>query len=278
MRFTCSQIKFFSPEHFRVLLAVEMGSKNHEAVPVELIEKISNAKCNLQNVITDLLKQKFIKKIQDIDYEGYALTYTGYDNLALYALQKEGVLLGVGRKIGVGKESDVYLGISPEQKLVCIKIHRLGRVCFKTVKKNREYHQGRKYASWMYLSRLSAEREFSLMQAIHKTIPIPDPISRNRHIVVMRYLEHYTTLSKIPKSQNAFPLQLKQTLLTILEKIKELGYVHGDYNEFNIMIRNDYQQVKIIDFPQMLPVTDRKAEEYYQRDKECIDLYFKNLQ
>ncbi|KAI5187354.1 RIO kinase 2 [Nematocida homosporus] len=277
MRFTCSQIKFLSPEHFRILLAIELGSKNHESVPLSLIQSISKAKCNLDSIITDLVKQKFIKGIPYTGYEGYALTYTGYDNLALYALQKEGKLWGVGGKIGVGKESDLYLGMSPEKKLVCIKIHRLGRVCFKTVKLNRDYHQNRKYTSWMYLSRLSAEKEFEHMTRLWGKIPIPRPISQNRHVVVMEYLENYTTLCKIPKTGNTLPRQLKPTLLKILEDMAELGYAHGDFNEFNIMIRNDYQKVKIIDFPQMVPIDDPRGPEYRERDRTGLDAYFKEF-
>ncbi|OAG29566.1 RIO kinase 2 [Nematocida displodere] len=273
MRFTCEQIKFLSPEHFRVLLAIEMGSKNHEAVPVDLIAKISNAKCSISNVITDLIKQNLVKYIPNTVYEGYALTYTGYDNLALYALKKEGVIAGVGTKIGVGKESDLYLGQAPDKKLICVKIHRLGRICFRTVKNNRDYHQNRKYTSWMYLSRLSAEKEFEHMQILQKTVPMPLPIAQNRHVVIMEHLTNYTALSKVLKS--TLPKGLKPTLLGIMEDIKELGYIHGDYNEFNIMLRNDGKKVKIIDFPQMIPTTDHKAQEYYQRDRECIETYFR---
>lgn len=277
MRFTCSQIKFLSPAHFRVLLSAEMGTKNHEAVPVELIEKIAHVKCNINAIITDLVRQSFLKRVPDIPYEGYALTHAGYDNLALYALQKENVIVGVGGKIGVGKESDVYIGLSPENKLLCIKIHRLGRICFKTVKLNRDYHQNRKHTGWIYLSRLSAEREFSFMKKLYLSIPMPKPISQNRHIVVMEYLQKYTLLAKIPKSSNSYLPLLEQTTFSVLEDIKNLGYAHGDFNEFNIMVRNDYKKIKIIDFPQMIPMTSSKAEKYYIRDKESLSTYFRTF-
>lgn len=273
-------MQFLSPEHFRVLLAVEMGSKNHESVPVELITKIAKINKSIENIITDLVKQTFIKRIPTIEtgYEGYALTYTGYDNLALYALQKEGIIEGLANKIGVGKESDVYLGISPDKKLLCVKIHRLGRICFRTVKNNRDYHQDRKYSSWMYLSRLSAQKEYEYMRELYeKRFPMPRPHSQNRHIVIMEYLEDYTTLSKIQKSSKVVPIALKKTLLSIIDRIKEIGYVHGDFNEFNIMVRNDFKRVKIIDFPQMVPLKDPKAESYLERDREAIETYFQNF-
>ena len=42
-------------------------------------------------------------------------------------------------KIGVGKESDVYLVRSLEDKLMVLKLARLGRTSFKTIKNNRDY-------------------------------------------------------------------------------------------------------------------------------------------
>ena len=37
-------IQYFNKEHFRVLTAVEMGMKNHEFVPHQLIESLSGLK------------------------------------------------------------------------------------------------------------------------------------------------------------------------------------------------------------------------------------------
>lgn len=42
--------------------------------------------------------------------DGYKLTNTGYDFLALKALCLHGVVGAVGNQIGVGKESDVFIG------------------------------------------------------------------------------------------------------------------------------------------------------------------------
>lgn len=39
----------------------------------------------------------------------YRLTYNGYDYLALKSLTGRDALLSVGNKIGVGKESDIYI-------------------------------------------------------------------------------------------------------------------------------------------------------------------------
>ncbi|XP_058067790.1 serine/threonine-protein kinase rio2-like isoform X5 [Magnolia sinica] len=53
----------------------------------------------------------------------------------------------------------------------------------------------------------------------------------------------------------------------------EHGLIHCDFNEFNIMI-NDNEEVTMIDFPQMLSVSHRNAQMYFDRDVECIYKFF----
>jgi RIO kinase 2 len=107
--------------------------------------------------------------------DGYRLGYSGYDYLALKALSKKGVVYAVGPQVGTGKESDVFTCTADDEsgKQLILKIHRLGRISFRTVKQNRDYLRGRKTASWMYLSRLAAQKEFTFMK-----VP-PRPPSRS---------------------------------------------------------------------------------------------------
>ena len=72
---------------------------------------------------------------------------------------------------------------------VYIFIFRLGRTCFRNVKEKRDYHKHRKAASWIYLSRISATKEFAYMKALHsRDLPVPCPIDFNRHCVVMELI------------------------------------------------------------------------------------------
>lgn len=80
----------------------------------------------------------------------------GYDYLALHAFMKRGTVTKIGIKIGMGKESDIYLcdgavsedddpeGNSKDFKNpVAVKFARLGRTSFRTIKNNRDYLKGR---------------------------------------------------------------------------------------------------------------------------------------
>lgn len=42
--------------------------------------------------------------------------------------------------------------------------NRLGRISFRAIKSKRDYLGKRKSASWMYMSRLSAQKEFAFMK------------------------------------------------------------------------------------------------------------------
>lgn len=43
--------------------------------------------------------------------------------------------------------------------------YRLGRISFRSVKEKRDYMGKRKSASWMYMSRLAAQKEYAFMKA-----------------------------------------------------------------------------------------------------------------
>ena len=241
-------LRFMSADEFRVLIAAEMGMKNHEIVPTSLIESISALKRGgTFKLIATLAKHKLIAH-QSIPYDGYRLTSKGYDYLALKAFSKRGTLAAMGIQIGVGKESDIFTVMSPEGQEVCLKLHRLGRTCFRSVKNNRDYMRaGQAHASWMYLSRLSALKEYAFMRALYAHgFPVPEPLDVNRHCVVMRLASGYQ-LNSIQELRH--PGHVFDQLMQLIVRLAEHGLIHCDFNEFNLLV-NDEEQVTIIDFPQ----------------------------
>jgi RIO-like serine/threonine protein kinase len=80
----------------------------HEIVPVSLIDSISGLKHGVAHrCLKTLLKNKLVHHDAS-RYDGYRLTYMGYDYLALRTLAARGHIASVGRQIGVGKESDIF--------------------------------------------------------------------------------------------------------------------------------------------------------------------------
>lgn len=193
MNLDLSYFEFIKKEELRVLTAVEMGMRNHEWVPVKLIEKIAALKRgNAFKVIQTCLKHKLIAHSHDKKVDGYKLNYQGYDFLAISKFKKNGLLEKVETKIGVGKESDIYLVRSETNKLMVLKLARLGRRSFRTVKKNRDYLNGKTHFNWLYLSRLAATREFNYMTVLYEhNFPIPVPVAHNRHAILMGFVNGF---------------------------------------------------------------------------------------
>ena len=241
-------LRFMSTDEFRVLTAVEMGMKNHEIVPSSLIQSISGLKRGGSFKVLKLLAKNKLVGHESIPYEGFRLTAKGYDYLALRSLAKRGTVAALGIQIGVGKESDIFTIVTPEEKEVCLKLHRLGRTCFRTVKNNRDYIRQDQHASWIYLSRLSALKEYAFMKALHAHgFPVPTPHDVNRHCVIMDLASGYQ-LNSIQELRH--PAAVFDKLMNLIVRLAEHGLIHCDFNEFNLLV-NDEEEVTVIDFPQV---------------------------
>ncbi|KAI7887545.1 RIO1-domain-containing protein [Lichtheimia hyalospora FSU 10163] len=272
MKLDAKALRYMSSEEFRVLTAVEMGSKNHEVVPMTLIAQIAQLRHGgSHKLVGDLAKNKLIARVQHAKYDGYRLTYGGYDYLALKTFAKRGSVYSVGNQIGVGKESDIYIVANEDETQCVLKLQRLGRVSFRTIKSKRDYLQKRKSASWMYMSRLAAMKEFAFMKVLHENgFPVPTPIDISRHCVVMELIDAFP-LRQI--EQVADPGKLYSELMELIVRLAQYGLIHGDFNEFNILIKPNGDPI-LIDFPQMVSTSHPNAEYYFNRDVECIRVFF----
>ncbi|WFD42668.1 non-specific serine/threonine protein kinase [Malassezia psittaci] len=238
MRLDATDVRYITPEEFRVLTAVEMGSKNHEIVPTTLIAQISALRhAGISKLLSSLAKRRLVARVQNNAYDGFRLTYGGYDYLAVRALSKRKSIYSVGQRIGVGKESDIQLVANEEGQARVLKLHRLGRISFRKVKEKRNYMGNRKSASWMYMSRLAAEKEYEFMTVLHQHgFPVPTPIDQARHTVVMDFIDAYPLrqISGMPIDQVR---KLYAALMALIVRLAKVGLIHGDFNEFNLLIR-----------------------------------------
>ncbi|XP_065203698.1 serine/threonine-protein kinase RIO2 [Planococcus citri] len=269
-----THLRYLTKEDFRVLTAVEMGMKNHELVPTMLIASIAALHHGgVHKILQQLSKQELVAYERGKHYDGYRLTNAGYDYLALNALVSKGAVHSFGNQIGVGKESNVYTVTNPEGEELCLKLHRLGRICFRNLKEKRDYHGRRHKAGWLYLSRISAEKEFAYMKALHsRNFPVPTPIACNRHCVVMNLIGGHplNRIYEVPDIE-----QLYDSLMNLIVKLGNCGVIHGDFNEFNIMLTENDCAPVIIDFPQMVSISHLNAKQLFERDVNCIREFFK---
>ncbi|XP_033829046.1 serine/threonine-protein kinase RIO2 [Periophthalmus magnuspinnatus] len=265
-------LRYLSRDDFRVLTAVEMGMKNHEIVPVSLLSSIASLKhggCN--KILRELVKHKLVVYERTKTVQGYRLNYGGYDYLALKTLCARDIIISVGNQMGVGKESDIFIVASPNGEQYALKLHRLGRTSFRNLKNKRDYHKHRRNMSWLYLSRLSAMKEYAYMKALYdRGFPVPKPIDYNRHAVVMELINGYP-LCQVHELQD--PPALYNEFMELIVKLANYGLIHGDFNEFNLIL-DDQDHITMIDFPQMVSTSHPNAEWYFDRDVKCIRDFF----
>jgi RIO kinase 2 len=69
------------------------------------------------------------------------------------------------------------------------------------------------------------------------------------------------------------PAALYSALMDLILRLASQGLIHGDYNEFNILVYEDGRPI-LIDFPQMLSIDHPNAREYFERDVACIKTFF----
>ncbi|KAJ8102932.1 RIO1 family-domain-containing protein [Lipomyces tetrasporus] len=278
MKLNTSAMRYLSNDDFRVLTATEMGSKNHEIVPTVLIAQIAGLRggAGVGNCISELAKANLIARVKNAKYDGYRLTYGGYDYLAIKAFSNRRSVYSVGNQIGVGKESDIFVVANEKGRKCVLKIHRLGRISFRSVKNNRDYLRNRQSASWMYLSRLAAQKEFSFMKALYENeFAVPEPIDYSRHCIVMSLIPGFPMRQL---SSHEDPSTLYSSLMSFIVRLANHGLIHCDFNEFNIMIldepKSEDEQFVVIDFPQCVSIDHVDAERYFRRDVDCIRRFF----
>jgi len=258
------------PDDFRVLTAIEIGMKNHEIVPSEIIESIAGIKSGCYKHLQKLNKYKLVWHDSNF-FDGYKLNYTGYDFLAIQVFLKRRLIIGLGNIIGIGKESDIFEAINEKGNILVLKLHRLGRTSFRKIKEKRDYLKHRQTKNWLYFSRLSALTEFSYMQILFKEkFIVPKPIDHNRHAVLMTFIPGFM-LNNVKKINN--PEYIFNQCLNTIIRLAKYGLIHCDFNEFNLLV-NTKGKITLIDFPQMISIENNNAVKMFQQDVNCIINFF----
>lgn len=63
-------------------------------------------------------------------------------------------------------------------------------------------------------------------------------------------------------------------MMSMLVNLGNHGVIHGDFNEFNIILSGDAKP-NLIDFPQMVSISHPNAKMYFDRDVQCVRDFFK---
>jgi len=227
---------------------------------------------HLRKISWSLHKKDLVHYVK-APYEGLILRMSGLDAIALHSLRSLGIISLFGRRIGVGKESDIYEALTPENERVCLKFYRIGRTSFRDVIRKRAYTLAGSYVSWFIRSINAAEREFTVLKRLYKLgVSVPRPIAQNRHIVVMEYLDG-EIVARAKKVLN--PDLVLREILKIIKDAYNAGYVNCDLSAYNVFITVQ-GRVLVIDWPQAVKKSMKNSKLRLRKDIERICEYFED--
>jgi len=259
------------PEEFRILQAIELGMAKFSYVPLEEVMKYSGLDENEAVYRLRELDRKDLLYRQPQPYTGFILNYTGYDCLALNAIAKADMLNSLGRRLGVGKEADIYDALTDDGEQVAVKFHRLGRTSFRDTKKKRGYVASLGRVTWHYQSRLAAEKEYKFMSLAHKAgVSVPEPIHQNRHVVVMSFIDGFNLVDVATLDD---PEGFLDDILINVRETYRAGVIHGDLSSFNVVVQRN-GEVLLIDWPQAVTLDHPNSDALLERDVLNILRYF----
>ena len=58
------------------------------------------------------------------------------------------------------------------------------------------------------------------------------------------------------------PKEVYHKMMDLIVRLAQHGLVHGDFNEFNMMI-DDNEKLTMLDFPQMISTSHKNAQYYF---------------
>lgn len=274
MRDTANHIKNIREKSWKILYSIERNLRRYERCPIEIIVK--DTKFNRNFIINTVRQLSLLGWVEYFEqpYQSVRLLTSGIDAIALHLLAKKDIVVGIGRKIGVGKESDIYEAIGPNKEMLSLKIFRLGRISFKDIIRKRDYNIYSTYKpGWILRNYIAAKKEFNVLKILYRNgVSVPKPITHIKHIIVMEKLQG-DILVNIKDLKNPFKL-LNEILLEI-KRAYELNIINGDLSPFNIFISNLEKPI-LIDWPQAIPKDREQALSLLARDIKNIIKFFNN--
>lgn len=258
-------VKDLAYEEVKVLKAIYSMLKDHEVMQGEQIAYKARMHIDRVNFALSRLNEK---RLIVKDAYGYRLLYAGLDALALYELADKGIITGVGKSIGVGKEADVFECIDANSNRLALKLFRIGRISFRDVVRKRAYEN---MHNWLLLSVEAAKREYEVLRRLKESnVDVPKVIAYNKHCIVMEYIEG----SRLLYCSLDDP---KMILNTIIDNIRRAYHhaniISSDLSEYNIMY--DGKKIWIIDWPQSIGKEHTSADMMLERDVRNILNFFR---
>lgn len=228
-------------------------------------------------------ERRFDKKITEFgirikDEDQWKVRENVFDEvtlLALYRLAHKKHLTTFGGPISTGKEGNVFYG-ERDGKALAIKIYMISTANFRAMT---EYIDGDPRFSHVRRSRKEiifawTRKEFSNLKRAKKAgIPVPEPYSFDRNILIMEFLgEGQVPYPQIREVELPDPGATYREIIGFIETLfSRARLVHGDLSEYNILYG---ERPYLIDMGQSVTLDHPRALHFLVRDIRNINRFF----
>jgi len=202
---------------------------------------------------------------------GFVLTKQGAEAMALKDYVKKDLIFALGAIIAKGKESDVYEALTEEGTVYALKLYKIGRVSFTSIRKTR-VRESAEFRSWMTANYDAARREYHALRKLDGLSPsFPRAIAYSRSTVLLEELSG-VRLSQRPYLENP-PFALRTVYDLMRLAFLSAGLVNADLSEYNIL--TDGASVWLIDWPQAVDSSHPNSGELLAHDVRAVAAFFK---
>ncbi len=264
-----SAVRELSDRHFNLLRTVEGFSEKGMLVTLRELSSITGlSEEYVSRLLTELHRYGLIWAPRGRS-SGYVLNYAGLDALALRTMASRGILESMGERVGVGKEAEVYSAVTPEGLEVMVKFYKVGRQSLTKYRRTKPLPS--EVSFYLGASKVFASHEIEALRRLAGTeVPVPQPVYRNRHAVVMQRIDG-RVLAKVKSLRR--PEVVMEELLRAVGTAFRSGVVHCDLSAYNVMVDQE-ERIWVIDWPRWVRPDHPNARDYLRRDvRNVLDFF-----
>ncbi len=264
-------VKNLEPEDYKLLRVFASGLEHHETLTRHRLVGYSKLH---GDVVDYRLRGLQEKNLINKNNRGFTILNAGLDTFALKILAEKNIISGIGKPIGVGKESDVYEAVTDRQEDRAIKFFRIGRISFRETTKKRSFalKEHDNIHHWLLVNISAAKKEVDMLQRLKNTgISLPLPLYRAMHCIAMNRINGARLVSVKDLEQ---PSTVLQNILLSIGIAYKNHIIHSDLSEYNVLVGEASGDTWIIDWPQAVATDHPNAQYLIKRDVFNIVRFF----
>ncbi|HYC11074.1 MAG TPA: RIO1 family regulatory kinase/ATPase [Nitrososphaerales archaeon] len=261
-------LKSLKDEEWRTLAGLERSTSGYGTPDLGRLSRMSRLPPERVKFATEELERKGLATRRG---RGFVLTREGVEVMALKDYVKKDLIFALGAIIAKGKESDVYEALTEEGAVYALKLYKIGRISFTSIRKKR-VRENAEFRSWMTANYDAARREYDALRKLEGlSAAFPKAVAYSRSTVLLE------ELSGVRLSQRPYLEAPAMALGTIVESMRiaylRAGLVNADLSEYNIL--TDGASVWLIDWPQAVAASHPNGAELLLHDVKAVTAFFR---